>query len=67
MDQMTVDHCPFDRAADLPAASIWVSPHLVARVEFKQWTKAARLRAPSFKGFVSDPAEEATWESEGPN
>ena len=66
LDEMTVDGCPFDSVAELPADSTWVAPHLVARVEFKEWTKAGRLRAPSFKGFVPDPEEEVTWEAEGP-
>jgi bifunctional non-homologous end joining protein LigD len=66
LDEMTVGESPFRSDPDLPGGTTWVVPHLVARVEFKQWTNAGRLRAPSFKGFLSDPIEELTWEAEGP-
>ena len=66
LDEMTSGESPFRGDPDLPAGITWVVPHLVARVEFKEWTNAGRLRAPSFKGFVADPAEEQTWEAEGP-
>lgn len=32
----------------------WVSPQLVAQVEFRELTAAGRLRAPSFKGLRND-------------
>ncbi|HVL63717.1 MAG TPA: non-homologous end-joining DNA ligase [Actinomycetota bacterium] len=32
----------------------WVTPDLVARVEFREVTSGTRLRAPSFKGLVED-------------
>ena len=66
LDEMTVDHSPFVDDSALPTAT-WVHPHLVARIEFKEWTRAGRLRAPSFKGFLSDPVDEVTWEAEGPD
>ena len=31
-----------------------MEPRLVARVEFREWTRAGTLRAPSFKGLVPD-------------
>lgn len=65
LDEMTVAESSFHPNPELVPAT-WVAPHLVARVEFKEWTKAGRLRAPSFKGFVADPVEEITWEAEGP-
>jgi bifunctional non-homologous end joining protein LigD len=37
-----------------PKETIFVEPRLVARVEFREWTKAGTLRAPSFKGLVPD-------------
>ena len=37
-----------------PKDTIFVKPCLVARVEFREWTKAGTLRAPSFKGLVPD-------------
>jgi bifunctional non-homologous end joining protein LigD len=66
LDQMSAGENPFRPDPDLPAGTTWVVPHLVARVDFKEWTNAGRLRAPSFKGFVEDPAEEQTWAAEGP-
>ena len=66
LDEMTVGENPFRSDPELPAAATWVSPHLVARVEFKEWTTAGRMRAPSFKGFTSEPPEEITWPAEGP-
>ena len=65
LDQMTVAESPFLADPDLPDAT-WVSPHLVAVVRFKQWTKAGRLRAPSFKGFSDLPPEAASMDREGP-
>jgi bifunctional non-homologous end joining protein LigD len=31
-----------------------VEPRLVARVEFREWTRAGTLRAPAFKGLRDD-------------
>ena len=65
LEQMTVADSPFIDDSAVPAAT-FVYPHLVAEIAFKQWTRAGRLRAPSFKGF-SDRAHAAiTWETEGP-
>jgi bifunctional non-homologous end joining protein LigD len=65
LEEMAIAGNPFHADPDLPGAT-WVAPHLVARIEFKEWTRAGRLRAPSFKGFVSEPTETITWEGEGP-
>lgn len=65
LESMTVGASPFLHNPDLPDAT-WVNPDLVAVVRFKQWTKAGRLRAPSFRGFSDYAARSATWESEGP-
>jgi bifunctional non-homologous end joining protein LigD len=37
----------------------WVEPELVAEVQFADWTKSGRLRAPAYKGLRNDkdPAE----------
>lgn len=37
-----------------PEDVIWVSPKLVAEVEFAEWTQDGRLRAPSYKGLRAD-------------
>ena len=66
LSEMTTRDNPFQPDPDIPVGPIWVVPHLVARVEFKEWTRAGRLRAPSFKGFVADPSEAITWDAEGP-
>jgi bifunctional non-homologous end joining protein LigD len=66
LDQMTIDACPFEPDADLPGQAVWVEPVLVAEIEFKEWTRAGRLRAPAFKGLSVVPPEEATWITEGP-
>ena len=66
LEEMIATGSPFQPDPDLPAGTTWVIPHLVARVDFKEWTRAGRLRAPSFKGFLSDPVEEITWATEGP-
>ena len=55
---------PFSGAA--PAGAVWVEPVLVARIAFREWTAAGRVRHPRFQGFTGDPPEAATWEAEGP-
>ncbi len=37
-------------------AVVWVRPKLVAQVEFAEWTRDGRLRAPSYKGLREDKA-----------
>jgi bifunctional non-homologous end joining protein LigD len=37
-----------------PKETFFVEPRLVARVEFREWTRTGTLRAPSFKGLVPD-------------
>jgi bifunctional non-homologous end joining protein LigD len=66
LNEMIADTSPFLPDPEFPRDVTWVSPHLVAMVEYKEWTSAGRLRAPSFKGFTDDPAESVTWEAEGP-
>ena len=52
------DESPFE-ARQPPKGTIFVEPRLVARVEFREWTRSGTLRAPSFKGLRPDvdPAE----------
>lgn len=57
---------PFDAPVDLPGLKTWVDPAIVVSVEYKEWTRDGRLRAPVFKGVeIADP-ETVTWEEEGP-
>lgn len=65
LEQMKTDQSPFVDDPAIPVGS-FVHPHLVAEIAFKQWTKAGRLRAPSFKGFSDRAADEVTWEDDGP-
>jgi bifunctional non-homologous end joining protein LigD len=37
-----------------PKGTVFVEPQLVAAVEFREWTRAGTLRAPSFKGLRPD-------------
>jgi bifunctional non-homologous end joining protein LigD len=37
-----------------PKGTVFVEPRLVARVEFREWTRAGTMRAPSFKGLRDD-------------
>lgn len=57
---------PFANPVTVPGKKTWVEPEMVVAVEFKEWTRDNRLRAPVFKGVeISDPST-ATWEEEGP-
>lgn len=57
---------PLHDATVVPAPVRWVAPNLVAVVEYASWTAEGRLRAPVFKGFSATPADEVSWEREGP-
>ena len=47
------DDSPFD-GRQPPRATRFVEPRLVARVEFREWTRTGTLRAPAFKGLRDD-------------
>ena len=66
LDELGADEPAFSPGAELPIGARFVEPSLVALVEFKEWTRAGKLRAPSFKGFTDDDWSAATWASEGP-
>lgn len=66
LDQMVTAESPFEDRVESPRPVTWVHPQLVAVVQYKEWTEAGRLRAPSFKGFTTDPPETVTWQAEGP-
>src|SRR5207247_7154892 len=56
---------PFDAAGPKPPReAIFAEPRLVAEVEFREWTSAGVLRAPSYKGLRDDkPASEVVRET----
>lgn len=57
---------PFDQPGVIPRGARWVEPSLVVSVEYKEWTRDLRLRAPVFKGL--EPAgTPASWDDEGPH
>ena len=66
LDEMERPDSPFHPAEGLPRDAVWVEPHLVAEIAYKEWTRAGRLRAPSFKGFSDRPAGSIAWDDEGP-
>jgi len=57
--------CPFEGKPAANEKPSWVSPTLVARVKFSDWTNERALRHPVFLGLREDvePAD-CTWESE---
>lgn len=67
LDQMAADGSLVADAAAVPGPVTWVEPVLVARVGYREWTDAARLRAPRFQGFTDDAADVVTWQAEGPD
>lgn len=67
LDVLTIAESPFGDDPDLPATAVWVDPRLVAMVQYKEFTTAGRLRAPSFKGFTDDDPTTVTWANEGPD
>lgn len=58
LEPLRRDRSPF-AGRQPPKGTVFVEPELVARVEFREWTQAGTLRAPSFKGLRDDvdPAE----------
>lgn len=55
----------FFHTGELPRGARWVEPALVVSVEYKEWTRDLRLRAPVFKG-MEPTGTPALWEEEGP-
>ncbi len=66
LDEMAMETPAFLTGTAIPAGAVFVEPQLVALVEFKEWTRAGKLRAPAFKGFTGDDWETITWTAEGP-
>jgi bifunctional non-homologous end joining protein LigD len=53
LEPLARDTSPFE-GGNLPRRANWVDPDLVCEVEFREWTRAGTLRAPSFKGLRED-------------
>jgi len=53
LEPLRRERSPFE-GRQPPKGTVFVEPHLVARVEFREWTRAGTLRAPSFKGLRED-------------
>ncbi len=57
--------CPFDAAPETNEKPFWVSPELVARVKFSEWTQEKALRHPVFIALREDiRPEECKWQDE---
>ena len=67
LENLEVAAPPFTNTAGIPRGARWIEPGIVIEVEFKEWTRDGRLRAPVFKGIATVPVDEVTWESEGPD
>jgi bifunctional non-homologous end joining protein LigD len=53
LEPLRSDTSPFG-GRQPPKGTIFVEPRLVAEVEYREWTTAGTLRAPSFKGIRYD-------------
>lgn len=56
---------PFVNVDMIPRGARWVEPLIVVEVEYKEWTRDHRLRAPVFKGLEVG-SEPPLWDEEGP-
>ena len=81
LEARRIDECPFESDPTGKKSSAfgkplrdpqWVTPELVARVEFRELTSQLRLRAPSFKQLVTtgetcnlEELKELAWGSDG--
>ena len=53
LSELHTESSPFD-GRQPPKGTQFVEPKLVARVEFREWTRTGTLRAPAFKGLRED-------------
>lgn len=60
--------CPFDNVPNTRETAYWVTPSVVARVKYANWTNDAHLRAPVFLALLDDrEATECQFKSEMPS
>jgi bifunctional non-homologous end joining protein LigD len=64
LEPLRRDGSPFD-GRQPPKGTIFVEPRLVAEVEYREWTTAGTLRAPSFKGMRYDKSPQDCIREEG--
>ena len=62
LDEMASSESPFLSDDGLPARSVWVEPHLVASIGYRDHTAAGRLRHPRFRGFTGDDPRSIVWD-----
>lgn len=65
LSQLERSSPPFGETGDIPRGARWIEPVMVVSLEFKEWTRDLRLRAPVFKG-IEPTGTPASWEEEGP-
>ncbi|NDQ56830.1 MAG: DNA ligase D [Acidipila sp.] len=64
--QLAAAVCPFSTVPQLKETAHWVTPELVARVKYGQWTNDKKLRQPVFLGFQEDrEARDCHFETQG--
>ncbi|MBI4283407.1 MAG: ATP-dependent DNA ligase [Chloroflexi bacterium] len=54
LDSLKSASCAFSETPSPNAPATWVRPELVVEIQFAQWTKDGRLRAPVFRGIRED-------------
>ncbi len=64
LEPLRRDESPFD-GRQPPKGTVFVEPRLVAEVEYREWTRAGTLRAPSFKGLRYDKSPQDCIREEG--
>ena len=65
LKKIATTSCPFESAPETNEKAFWVSPELVARVKFSEWTQEKALRHPVFVALREDiRPEDCKWQNE---
>jgi len=65
LEELSSSTCPFDAKPVTNEKPFWISPALVARVKFSDWTNERALRHPVFIGLREDiQPTDCSWETE---